>query len=196
MQFLDRHKLTRFEFRFIVFGLPSNLKYRINLIEAVVKTFCGRTDVCFLFIGSARQDFPQLFNEFSNLIPLGQLPERDVSVLLTLGHLMLAPFPDGISTKHGTVMAAFLHHLPVLTTFGPTGDEEFLKEDIVEATSYSAELYCSAAQRLVNDTEHRKRLAEKAYFIYGSRYSFDRASNIYEKVLLSLNQNYGRNDLE
>lgn len=184
-KFLEQCGLLKFSFRFLVFGLPYNLKGRVRFIEAAAEALSHDSEIGIALVGVERSDFPELFDCHPNLIPLGYRPEREVSILLQSCQLMLAPFEAGVSTKHGSVMAAFLHCLPVLTTFGPDTEPEFKDCDLVEGTSYLESAYCEKAQALILNAERRRQIASHAHRFYLSHDSMDCAASLYEKEFAS-----------
>ena len=56
---------------------------------------------------------------------LGKLPAPDVSSAFRAMDMYVAPFPDGVSTRRGTVMAALAHGVPVASLSGPLTDSVF-----------------------------------------------------------------------
>ncbi len=49
----------------------------------------------------------------------GYLPERDVSSVLMASTVAVLPFEDGASARRGSLLAALVHGVPVVTTAGP-----------------------------------------------------------------------------
>jgi glycosyltransferase involved in cell wall biosynthesis len=185
---LDQFGLSGFSKRLVVFGLPQNLKHQTRLIESTVALFENRSEVGFLFIGTSKGDFPELFERFRNVRALGWLEERQVSLLLQSSHLMLAPFVWGISSKHATVAAAFLHLLPVVSTLGDETDAVFRNENLAALTSFSETEFSKRVLELFEDEKQKKDLAERAYDYYVSRLSFERTLDCYEKYFLNLRE--------
>ncbi len=56
---------------------------------------------------------------------LGKLSALEVSSAFRAMDLSLAPIPDGVSTRRGTVMAALAHGVPVASLSGPSTDRVF-----------------------------------------------------------------------
>lgn len=70
----------------------------------------------------------QRVKEFLQDLPvrnMGKLAAVDVSRAFGVMDLSLAPIPDGVSTRRGTVMAALAHGVPVAGLSGPSTDSVF-----------------------------------------------------------------------
>jgi glycosyltransferase involved in cell wall biosynthesis len=105
----------------------------------------------------------------------GLLPRREISTHLAACDLVLLPFPDGVSTRRTSAMAALAHGLAVVTTRGrltePLWDESRAVE-LVEAGD--ARAMCGAAERLLADEDERARLSAAARVLYGERFDLAR----------------------
>ena len=96
----------------------------------------------------------------------------DVSRHMSACDVMLQPYPDGISSRRTSAMAALSHARPVVTTSGP------LTEDVWE-TSGAAVLVpvadgaglAEATAALATNPERRARLAEHAWALYRDQFA-------------------------
>jgi glycosyltransferase involved in cell wall biosynthesis len=102
----------------------------------------------------------------------GPSSNEEVSCQLQACDLMLQPYPDGASSRRGTLMAALAHGLPVVTTFGRLS-EPFWRESGAVAAVPAGDL--PAVTRMVSELarhpERRHRLAGIARATYESRFS-------------------------
>ena len=95
-----------------------------NLLAAVVpKLLECRSNYTFLFVGKGGESFREdliaahpCLGERTRVS--GCLSAPDVSRHLLACDLMLQPYPDGISTRRTSAMAALSHGLPIVTTAG------------------------------------------------------------------------------
>jgi glycosyl transferase family 1 len=102
----------------------------------------------------------------------GGLPENGVSVALSSCDLMLQPYPDGVSTRRGSVMAALAHQRAIVTTAGILTEPLWLESGAVvltpvgDHTAMSAEL-----KRLIGDEGERSRIGSAGKRLYDERFA-------------------------
>lgn len=107
----------------------------------------------------------------SRLRATGRLPPRELSAHLAACDLMLQPFPDGVSCRRTSVMAALAHGVAVVTTGGRFTEPLWAESRAVAlATAEDAAALTSAAARLLADAEERARLACAGRSLYRSRF--------------------------
>ncbi len=101
----------------------------------------------------------------------GTLAPDLLSEHLAACDLMLQPYPDGISTRRSSAMAALSHGVPLITTTG------FLTEDfwmhspaIVTVPAGDAPAFADAAARLLRDPGRRQRMGMEARRLYDARF--------------------------
>ncbi|HZT76359.1 MAG TPA: glycosyltransferase [Vicinamibacterales bacterium] len=99
------------------------------------------------------------------------LPERDVSAHLAACDLMIQPYPDGISTRRTSAMAALAHGLGVVATLGPLTEpiwrtsEAVALVDVADPAAMAAE-----AARLLASPDARARLAAAGRRLYDAHF--------------------------
>ncbi len=112
---------------------------------------------------------------------LGYLSEEDVSAALYGATLILAPFMDGISTRRGSVMAAFLHGRPVITTIGWASDprtdwESFCLATRLEGspvpTAGDRDRFCQCVVQAVQDLGRRDGIAASGRAAYARLFAW------------------------
>ena len=101
----------------------------------------------------------------------GALGPDDVSRHVSACDVMLQPYPDGISSRRTSAMAALSHARPVVTTSGP------LTEDVWEASGAAvlvpvadASGLAEATAALATNPERCARLAERARTLYRTHF--------------------------
>lgn len=105
-------------------------------------------------------------------------PAAEVSQLLSRSRLALAPFPDGASSRRGSMMAALEHGCCVVTNVGPSTDATTrqLVQDgmVVAAGSSSAEAFATAlADALALDEQELSAIGARAAACYAERFAAD-----------------------
>jgi len=114
--------------------------------------------------------------ESTPLIDSGRLSAEKVSVHLSAMDLHLAPYIDGISTRRGSFMAGVQHGVASLGTIGENTDP-ILAEANGKAFSLTRvdkpEMYIDQASKLLNDPEHRRRIAASGRKLYDANFSFE-----------------------
>lgn len=108
----------------------------------------------------------------------GRLAPRELSAHLSACDLMLQPFPDGVSTRRTSVMAALAHGLPVVTTRGRL--TEGLWEESGAVALAPAEDFAALGEltaRLLSDARERSRLADAARALYRERFDLSHTVN-------------------
>lgn len=94
-----------------------------ELFVAAAARLLRRTDCAIAIIGPGgeklRRDLMAVDTAFGSRIQAsGPLSEREVSAHIAACDVMLQPYPDGISTRRTSAMAALAHGIPVVTTVG------------------------------------------------------------------------------
>lgn len=91
-----------------------------SAVEQIAKQRRSSGRVVFLHVGGEWIDW-SMPNEVL-VVRTGRLPAIDASDATAIMDLMINPFSDGISTRRGSVMAALLNGVPVLSTQGHATD--------------------------------------------------------------------------
>jgi hypothetical protein len=148
-----------------------------SLLAGCIPALAARCDCRLLLLG---RDSEAVAAELTASFPVlagrlhgaGALFPDDVSRHVSACDVMLQPYPDGISSRRTSAMAALSHARPVVTTSGP------LTED-VWATSGAAVLVpvadaaglAEATAALATNPERRARLAEHARALYRDQFA-------------------------
>ena len=123
--------------------------------------------------GEALRD--QLLNEHPGLLgrvhATGYLGARELSAHLAACDLLVQPFPDGVSTRRTSVMAALAHGRAVVTTRGRLTEDLWADSGAVAlAEAEDAAALAREAARLLADAAARARLGAAARALYRERF--------------------------
>jgi glycosyltransferase involved in cell wall biosynthesis len=120
----------------------------------------------------------------SSVRSLGFIPPEQVSAWLSRAELVLAPFLDGISTRRGSVMAAFERGKPVLTTLSYSSDPSIDWRSFCAIGTDASDFGRACAELLQNPAE-RKRLGDAALAFHRAHFDW---KVICARTLASLEQ--------
>lgn len=101
----------------------------------------------------------------------GTLVAADLSRHLSASDVMIQPYPDGVSTRRGGVMAGISHGLPIVTTNGKLTESLWAESGAVATVPAgdTAALLAMTKQLLANDND-RRRLGDRASRLYQERF--------------------------
>ena len=77
-----------------------------------------RTDARFLLLGRGAREFARTLALGERVVAREDLPASEIAALLRVSALALQPFPDGISARRTSAMAALALGVPLVTTDG------------------------------------------------------------------------------
>lgn len=93
----------------------------------------------------------------------GYVPSGRVTEILRASDLFLAPFEGGVSSRRGSLMAALVHGLPVLSTPSKIDTRYFREGENFAATPFgNADALAAEGAALMDDPERRARLRSGA----------------------------------
>jgi len=102
----------------------------------------------------------------------GGLPEKSASVALSSCDLMLQPYPDGVSTRRGSVMAALAHQRAVVTTAGAFTEPLWSESPAVALAGVGDDrAICAEVKRLTMDEFERRTIALSGKRLYDKRFA-------------------------
>ena len=88
------------------------------------------------------------------------LDPRSLSIFLQACDLLLQPYPDGVTTRRGSTMAALANGVPLVTNLGPLSEQLWTDHQIAAtAPKPDAIQLAEAARALMDDPELGRRLA-------------------------------------
>jgi glycosyltransferase involved in cell wall biosynthesis len=99
------------------------------------------------------------------------LAAADLSRHLSACDLMLQPYPDGVSTRRTSMMAALSHGLAAATTIGTNTEELWAESGAVSLTpAGDVAALVGSAERLLREGGARARMGQAAQALYRARF--------------------------
>jgi glycosyltransferase involved in cell wall biosynthesis len=150
------------------------------LSEILPRLLTSASQASVLLIGGGSAAFRSSFvSEHPNLAQrvhaTGRLDARDLSFHVSACDVLMQPYPDGVTSRRTTVMAALSHGRPVVTTSGPL-TESFWKSSnaVVLAGVEDADAFVSSVLGLLDNPTKRTQIAECARELYQSQFDIER----------------------
>ncbi len=109
------------------------------------------------------------------VVGTGRLPPGDVAEVIAACDLMLQPYPDGVTTRRTSVMAALINGRPVVTTTGHLTESVWQETGAVVTTrANDRAAYVDAVLALLADPQRRDGLASRGAQTYADRFALER----------------------
>jgi glycosyltransferase involved in cell wall biosynthesis len=123
------------------------------------------------FVAAVAREDPALGKRVS---ATGMLSRSDLSAALRACDLVVQPFPDGVTTRRTTVMAALANGVAVVTTDGMLTEPTWRKSDAVRlAPASDPHSVAAAAAMLLADPAETGALAARGRRLYASRFAIE-----------------------
>ena len=101
----------------------------------------------------------------------GALKAEDVSLAISSCDVMMQPYPDGVSSRRTSMMAALEHARAIVTTIGLFTEPLWQQSDAVSMVrTDDADAFASAVGELIGNATLRERYAMAAKKLYASRF--------------------------
>ena len=148
----------------------------VRLLQPALCEILERTDATMTLAGRGSQDFRARFaTAFPALADRvsarGELAPSEIAAYLRSCEILLQPYPDGISTRRGTAMAALSAGVPMVTNLGKLSEGFWPQSQALElADSANPIQLASSALRLMLNPQRRRHLSENARVLYNSRF--------------------------
>jgi glycosyltransferase involved in cell wall biosynthesis len=157
----------------VYFGQIRPRKGIEQFIELAQKSIESQRPFSFHILGSAPAAHQQYMRDLQQNAPDGvrwsiDLEFAQVSEILASSFVAYLPFPDGVSERRGSMLAALTNGLPVVSTIGEATPEEMLPFFLPSTSSDEA---LSLLDCLVEDPERYARLCT-ASRIHAARYTW------------------------
>jgi glycosyltransferase involved in cell wall biosynthesis len=146
-------------------------------LEAMVDAVVRETTARVLLIGrgsveAARALAGRHRTADGRIIGVGELASGDVSCHVAACDVMLQPYPDGVSTRRTSAMAALAHGKPMLTTAGALTESLWAESGaVVLASADDRSALAQAAVDMVAECRRWPALARRARALYDERFS-------------------------
>ncbi len=158
---------------FGTFGPPTT-----RLLEPVLSVMFGPlSEHSILLIGKGSEEFRQELIKGSpsygqHLHATGALPPEDLSRHISACDILIQPYPDGVSSRRSSLMAALSHGKPVVTTVGPLTEPLWAEREAVAlAPVEDMDAFVDRMRYLANHRDERELLATRAKELYEERFS-------------------------
>ena len=133
-------------------------------------------DVSVLLMGGGsqrfRDDFVRQFSDWQGRVhAAGYLDQSALSNHLAACDVLVQPYPDGVSSRRTTVMAALAHGRPTVTTSGALTEPLWKSSGgIALAPAGDTEGFVRSLMRLLEDPAERTRMGKAARELYRSQF--------------------------
>ncbi len=161
---------------FGTYGVPVVSVLEPILIKLASETSGETSRAAILLMGMGSQEFRtrqiQKSPELSErLHATGPLSAADLSRHISACDLMIQPYPDGVTTRRGTLMACLNHERAIVTTAVPKTDPIWIESNAVAlAPAGDADAFVGLVNELCADQAKRARLAQAARTLYEDRF--------------------------
>src|SRR5262249_42442045 len=142
----------------------------------VLPAVCAKQSLLIVLIGHGSREYAQrLISDHPVLAhyvtATGPLPAHELSLHLQACDIMLQPYPDGVSTRRSSAMAALSHSKPMVTTVGELSEELWHSTSVAGiAPADKPEALVDATLRLLSDSVARERMGRAAFELYYSKF--------------------------
>jgi len=155
------------------FGTYSPL-ITADLRPAIREIAGRRTDARFLLLGRGAREFARALALGERVDAREDVPAPEVAALLKASAVALQPFPDGISARRTSAMAALALGVPVVTTDGFLTDSVWREGAVAMAPAGQPVELARRCGALLDDPGLGRTLAERGVRLYRERFSLER----------------------
>jgi glycosyltransferase involved in cell wall biosynthesis len=133
-----------------------------------------RTDVRFLLLGRGAWEFARTLALGERVDAREDVPAAEIAALLKASAVALQPFPDGVSTRRTSAMAALALGVPVVTTDGFLTDPVWRDGAVAMARAGQPLELARQCGALLDDPGLGRTLGERGARLYRERFSLER----------------------
>ena len=155
------------------FGTYSPL-IRADLGPAIQDLARQRSDVRFLLLGRGAREFAASLDLSDRVLAREDLATTEIAALLRASALALQPFPDGISARRTSAMAALALGVPVVTTDGFLTDSVWREGAVALAPAGRPRELARVCGAVLADPARRESLGDRGARLYRERFSLER----------------------
>jgi glycosyltransferase involved in cell wall biosynthesis len=157
------------------FGTFGNLNAG-PLVHVLPRILAHRSPSKFLLLGRGGQEFRRRILQdhpalAGRIVATGGLSPEELSCHLLACDLMVQPYPGGVDTRRGSMMAVLAHGRPTVTTKGPLTEAVWMESPaacLVPEGDWAA--VAAAALALLEDPTARSQSGEAARVLYADRF--------------------------
>lgn len=140
------------------------------LLEPAIALLLQQSNALILLTGLGSDEFADRFQS-SRVLSTGALRVKALSEHLSACDVLLQPYPDGISSRRGSAMAALALGMPMVSNLGHLSEDFWDESGAVQlALSVSAEDLTRCTLQLVEDLELRLYTSQVARDLYRARF--------------------------
>jgi glycosyltransferase involved in cell wall biosynthesis len=148
------------------------------LIPTLQQIARQRTDVHFLLLGRRAAEFCQQLLPAEPMLAgrlhvLAETSDEAVSLHLQICDLLLQPYPDGVTSRRGTVMAGLAHGVPIVSNRGTLSEGFWTDEVVAVASSPDPEALADRVMALLDDSARRYALGQRGAELYRHRFALE-----------------------
>ncbi len=146
-------------------------------LRGVLETLVpARQDLHVVLVGRGSREFSASLPRAlaSRLLATGELPVERIADIIGAADVIVLPFPDGVTTRRTTVMAALALGRPIVTNDGRNTEWLWRGEGCVALTGDAPEAMARRALELLEDPSGRLELGARARAVYEERFCLAR----------------------
>lgn len=142
------------------------------LAPVIERSLTEHPDRQILLVGDGGQQFAEQLSAPERVTATGRLEAEQVACHLAACDLMVQPFPDGASTRRGSIMAGIALGVPVVSNWGQAS-EPCWKEERALALAPDVASLPEVIDELLAQPEERQALGERGRQLYADRFSLE-----------------------
>lgn len=141
-----------------------------GLLERIVPQLLRETNSSLVLLGSGGHAFRERLVELcpeaaERVHATGFLDDAELSCWLSACDFLVQPYPDGVTARRGSILAAMAHARPVITNVTPRS-ESFWVESGAAVLVPGETAFLAAVRRLCDDSAERERIGRAARETY------------------------------
>jgi len=144
-----------------------------ELVPALQRVARENAEVKFLLLGRGAERVSGALPRERVLAP-GELTAEAVAARLSVATLALQPFPDGISARRTSAMAALALGVPTVSTCGHLTDSVWNNETVALAPAGNPGALARRCLEVLADTQLREAIGRRGAQLYAQRFSLQR----------------------
>jgi glycosyltransferase involved in cell wall biosynthesis len=107
----------------------------------------------------------------TSIHPIGALAPSELAAHLSACDVVLQPYPEGVTTRRGSLLAALALGSAIVTTLGPESEPLWADSKAVALAKPDAQSFVDTAERLIEDERLRIALRANAAMMYERTFS-------------------------